>query len=79
MDALQCRHNWLNVLEGRVCALLDANNLEGMKPVEREQAASCHLMFMLRLLHLRQKYAQAALSCVEQALLEALLRESEEE
>lgn len=74
-DTLRRVHNWLVVLEERICALLDSNDPATMKPGEREQAASRHLMLMLRLLQLRQQYAEASPSAGEQALLDALLRD----
>lgn len=78
-DALQRIHNWISMLEGRVYALLNENELEQMKPSEREQAACRHLMLMIRLLQLRRQYAEAAPSAGEQALLDALLRGIDEE
>ncbi len=78
-DALARLNNWLNVLEGRVCALLEANDLAAMRPGEREQAANRHLALLLRLLQLRQKYAQGVPTPGEQALLEALFRSVDEE
>src|SRR5712691_6080719 len=73
-DAMQRLQNWLAMMEGRVCALLSSNDPGLMKPHEREMAASRHLVLMLRLLQLRQQYAQAKPSSGEQALLDALLR-----
>lgn len=73
-DALRRVNSWLNVLEERVAALLRENDPQEMKPGEREQAASRHLLMILRLLQLRQKFAQAAPSPGEQALLDVLLR-----
>lgn len=78
-DALERLNNWLNVLEGRICTLLESNDLEAMRPGEREQAANRHLALLLRLLQLRQKYAQGAPTPGEQALLEALFRSTDEE
>jgi hypothetical protein len=85
MDELECQHdamqrlqNWLNVMEGRVCALLSNNDPGSMKAHEREMAASRHLVLMLRLLQLRQQYAEAKPSAGEQALLDALLHGLEE-
>ncbi len=78
-DALKRLNNWLNVLEGRVCTLLSGNDPESMKPGEREQAVSRHLMLMLRLLQLRQKYAQANASASDQAWLDALLHDLSED
>ena len=49
-----------------------------MKPIEREQAASRHLTLTLRLLQLRQQYAQANPSAGEQALLDALFKGMDE-
>lgn len=72
-DALQRVHNWLIVLEERICSLLHANDPESMKPGEREQAISRHLLLIVRLLQLRQQYAQASPSAGEQALLNAIL------
>jgi hypothetical protein len=78
-DALERLNNWLNVLEARICILLEANDLAAMKPSEREQAANRHLALLLRLLQLRQRCAQAAPSPGEQALLEALFGGIDEE
>ena len=73
-DTVQRLQTWLNVLEERIVTLLHDNDPEAMKPAEREQAVSRHLMMMLRLLQLRQKYAQANPSAAEQALLDAILQ-----
>jgi hypothetical protein len=80
IDEQECREDttrrlnaWLTVLEERIIALLQGNDLEAMKPGEREQAASRHLSMLLRLLQLRQKFAQPETSAGEQALLDALL------
>jgi hypothetical protein len=78
-DALRRIHSWLCMLEGRVLALLDENKPEALKPGEREQAASRHLMLMLRLLQLRRQYADAPPSSGEQALLDALFQGMDEE
>ena len=78
-DALERLNNWLNVLEGRVCALLGTNDLEAMKSGEREQAANRHLALLLRLLQLRQQYAEVAPTPGEQALLDAILRGLDED
>ena len=84
-DEQECREDttrrlnaWLTALEERIVALLQDNNLEKMKPGEREQAASRHLSILLRLLQLRQKFAQPETSPGEQALLDALFRNDEE-
>ena len=81
IDEQECREDttrrlnaWLTVLEERIVALLQGNDPETMKPSEREQAASRHLSMLLRLLQLREKFAQPAPSAGEQALLEALFR-----
>jgi hypothetical protein len=78
-DVLKRIHKWLNVLEERIILLMNANNLDEMKPGECEQAISRHLMLILRLLQLRQQHAQAAASPGEQALLDALLRSMDDE
>jgi hypothetical protein len=78
-DALRRLNNWLNALEGRISALLGTNDFESMKPIEREQAASRHLMLTLRILQLRQQYAEAKPSAGEQALLDALFHGMNEE
>ena len=72
-DTAQRLQTWLNVLEERIVALLHDNDPESMKPAEREQAASRHLTMVLRLLQLRQKFAQPNPSAGEQALLDAIL------
>ncbi len=73
-DVLQRTHKWLDALEQRVILLMNANDLTELKPGEREQAITRHLMLMLRLLQLRQQHAHAATTPGEQALLDALLR-----
>ncbi len=78
-DALRRVNQWLSVLEGRISALLSNNDPETMKPNERELAACRHFTLMLRLLQLRQEYAQANPSPGEQALLDALLHGMDEE
>lgn len=78
-DALRRLNGWLNVLEERISELLGTNDFESMKLAEREQAASRHLMLTLRLLQLRQQYAQASPSAGEQALLDALFRGMDED
>lgn len=78
-DALRRLNGWLNLLEGHISALLGTNDFESMKLAEREQAASRHLMLILRLLQLRQQYAQASPSAGEQALLDALFHEVDED
>ena len=85
IDEQECREDtarrlnaWLTVLEERIVALLQGNDPETMKPGEREQAASRHLAMLLRLLQLRQKFAQPEPSPGEQALLDALFRSVEE-
>ncbi len=60
-------------------ALLGTNDFESIKLVEREQAASRHLMITLRLLQLRQRYAEAGPSVAEQALLDALFYSTSED
>lgn len=78
-DVLQRVHKWLGVLEERIVMLIHANEPEAMKPGECEQAISRHLLLMVRLLQLRQQYAQASPSAGEQALLDALLRGMDDE
>ena len=73
-DAFRRLNSWLIALEGRIDALLSANDFESMKPAEREQAANRHLMLTLRILQLRQRYAEAKPSAGEQALLDALFK-----
>ena len=77
-DTVQRLNTWLTVLEERIVALLKGNDPETMKPSEREQAASRHLAMLLRLLQLRQKFAQPEPSPGEQALLDALFRGDDE-
>ena len=78
-DTLQRLHSWLDVLEKRITELLEATEPALLKPGEREQAASRHLLLVLRLLQFRQQYAQASPSAGEQALLDALLGRGDEE
>jgi hypothetical protein len=73
-DVLHRIHKWLTALEERIVMLMHANDIESMKPGECEQAISRHLALLLRLLQLRQQYAEAVPSAGEQALLDALLR-----
>jgi hypothetical protein len=77
-DVAQRLNTWITVLEERIVALLHGNDPETLKPAEREQAASRHLAMPLRLLQLRQKFAQPEPSAGEQALLDALWRRDEE-
>ncbi len=78
-DVLRRTHKWLTVLEERIILLMNANDISDMKPGECEQAISRHLMLLLRLLQLRQQHAQAMVSPGEQALLDALLRDMDDE
>lgn len=71
-DTLERLNNWLDVLERRIHALLDTNDLESMNPAEREQAAIRHLMFLLKGFELRQKYAVSSDMDEYQAVLDAL-------
>lgn len=77
-DAAQRLNSWITVLEERIVALLQGTAPETLKPVEREQAASRHLAMLVRLLQLRQKFAQPEPSPGEQALLDALWRHDDE-
>ena len=77
-DVAQRLNTWITVLEERIVALLHGNDPETLKPAEREQAASRHLAMLLRLLQLRQKFAQPEPSAGEQALLDALWRRDDE-
>lgn len=78
-DALRRINTLLVVLEERITALLRESDPREMKPAEREQAVSRHLAMLLRLLQARQRFAQAAPSPGEQALLDALLKDLPEE
>lgn len=85
IDEQECREDtarrlntWLTVLEERIVALLQGNDPETLKPSEREQAASRHFAMLLRLLQLRQKFAQPEPSPGEQALLDAIFRGDDE-
>jgi hypothetical protein len=80
-DTLRRVNTWLNTLEKRIAALLQDNDPQALKPGEREQAISRHLAMLLRLLQYRQKLTrpdQSAPSPAEQALLDALLHNSED-
>ena len=77
-DVAQRLNTWITVLEERIVALLHGNDPETLKPAEREQAASRHLAMLLRLLQVRQKFAQPEPSPGEQALLDALFRRDDE-
>ena len=78
-DVLRRIHKWLIALEERIVLLMQVNDIEAMKPGECEQAISRHLALLLRLLQLRQQYAEAVPSAGEQALLDALMRGMDEE
>ncbi len=78
-DTLRRMNSWLAVLEERIAALLREGDPRDLKPAEREQAASRHLALLLRLLQMRQRFAQAAPSPGEQALLDALLKDLPDE
>ena len=72
-DTIRRINYWLDILEERIQTLLQQNDPETMKPGEREQAVSRHLMLTMRLLSLRQQYTKANASADEQALLDALM------
>lgn len=78
-DVLQRTHKWLTTLEERIILLMNANDIDAMKPGECEQAISRHLTLLLRMLQVRQQFAEAVPSAGEQALLDALLRGMDEE
>lgn len=77
-DTMRRINYWLGVLEQRIQALLQHNDPETMKPGEREQAVSRHLMLTMRLLSLRQQYTKARASAEEQSLMDALMQGLEE-
>ena len=77
-DTMRRINHWLSVLEERIQKLLQHNDPETMKPGEREQAISRHLMLTMRLLSLRQQYAKASAPTEEQAIMDVLMRETEE-
>lgn len=77
-DTARRLNTWLTVLEERIVALLHGNDPESMKPAEREQAVSRHLTMLLRVLQLRQKFAQPGISAGEQALLDSIFQGIEE-
>ena len=72
-DTLQRLHNWLGVLEKRIIELLEATEPALLKPGEREQAASRHLLLVLRLLQFRQQHTEISSPANDQALLDAIL------
>lgn len=72
-DTMRRINYWLCVLEERIQTLLQQNDPETMKPGEREQAVSRHLMHTMRLLSLRQQYTKANTAADEQAMLDALM------
>ena len=72
-DTMRRINYWLCVLEERIQTLLQQNDPETMKPGEREQAVSRHLMLTMRLLSLRQQYIKANTAADEQAMLDALM------
>ena len=73
-DVLRRTHKWLTALEERIILLMNANDITAMKPGECEQAISRHLALLLRMMQVRQQYAEAVPSAGEQALLDALLQ-----
>ncbi len=73
-DALERLNNWLNVLERRIYALQDTNDLESMTPAEREQAASRYLMIFHHLLQLRQEYAVLRQDEDNPAIIDAIIK-----
>ncbi len=77
-DTMRRINYWLGILEQRIQTLLRHNDPETMKPGEREQAVSRHLMLTMRLLSLRQQYAKARASAEEQALMDTLMQGLEE-
>jgi hypothetical protein len=78
-DAMRHVQGWIDVLEERISALLQANDPQTLKPGEREQAVNRHLVLMLRLLQLRQQYAGKDQSDDKQAaMLEAILHRMDE-
>lgn len=77
-DVLRRTHKWLTALEERIILLMNANDIDAMKPGECEQAISRHLALLLRMLQVRQQYAEAVPSAGEQALLDALLHSMDE-
>ena len=77
-DVLRRTHKWLTALEERIILLMNANDIDSMKPGECEQAISRHLALLLRMLQVRQQYAEAVPSAGEQALLDALLHSMDE-
>ncbi len=77
-DVAQRLNTWITVLEERIVALLHGNDPEMLNPVEREQAASRHLAMLLRLLQVRQKFAQPEASAGEQALLDSIFGHDDE-
>src|SRR5689334_8913148 len=64
--------NLLDVLEKRIDALLDENDLELMKPYEIEQAALNYIEHLLRLFELRLKYVESGEMDDNDSLLETL-------
>ena len=72
-DTLERVNNWISVLERRIHALLEMNDPESMKPAEREQAASHHLMLLLDFLKLRQNSAMPSDMGDQRALADAYL------
>ena len=78
-DTMRRINYWLRVLEERIQTLLRHNDPETMKPGEREQAVSRHLMLTMRLLSLRQQYTKAQAAAQEQSLMDALMHGLEEE
>ena len=72
-DTIRRINHWLAILEERITTLLGHNDPETMKPGEREQAVSRHLMLTMRLLQLRHQFASAKTAPDEQAILDALM------
>jgi hypothetical protein len=58
-DGLRCLQKLLNMLEEHIDALHERPESSNMKPGECEQALDRHIVLTLRLLQMRQQFAEA--------------------
>jgi hypothetical protein len=73
-DVLERLNHWIDVLEERIHALLDTNDLESMSPAQREQAASRYLMIYHHFLELCREYEELSDDEDDPAIVDAIIR-----
>ena len=71
-DVLRRLQKLLDMLEGRVDVLHEMPEMKNMRPGECEQAIDRHIVLMLRILQMRQQFAQAGQKVDRQEALHAL-------